>query len=84
MLEIRVLGSGCANCKKLEQMVFNVCAQKNINADIQKISDFREFGKYGVISTPGLVINGKAVSQGRIPTEAMIENWLMEAEKVQG
>lgn len=80
MLEIRVLGSGCANCQKLEQLVFNVCAENNLNADIQKITDYKEFGKYGVISTPGLVVNGKAVSQGKIPTEPMIENWLREAQ----
>ena len=81
MLEIRVLGSGCANCQKLEQMVFNACAKNDIRADIQKITDYKEFGKYGVLSTPGLVVNGKTVSQGKIPTESTLEHWLLEASK---
>jgi small redox-active disulfide protein 2 len=79
-MEIRILGPGCANCNKLEQLVFNVCAEKNISADIQKISDYAEFAKYGVMMTPGLVVNGKVLSQGKIPTKATLEHWLSEAE----
>ena len=79
MLEIRVLGSGCANCQKLEKLVFNVCAANDINADIQKITDYKEFSQYNVLMTPGLVVNGKTVSQGKIPSESDVEQWLKEA-----
>ena len=76
MLEIKVLGQGCTNCIQLEKMVFNVCAELDIDADIQKITDLNEFGKYGIMMTPGLVVNGKVLSQGKIPTKSTLEHWL--------
>jgi small redox-active disulfide protein 2 len=81
-MEVRILGPGCANCNKLEQLVFNVCAEINMDADIQKITDYQEFAKYGVMSTPGLVVNGKLLSQGKIPTKATLEHWLKEADNL--
>jgi len=80
-MEIKILGTGCSNCNKLEQLVFNVCAENNIDADIQKITDFKEFGKYGVMMTPGLVVNGKILSQGKIPVKSTLLHWLMDAAK---
>ena len=80
-MEIRILGTGCSNCNKLEQLVFNVCAENNIDADIQKITDFKEFAKYGVMMTPGLVVNGKVLSQGKIPVKSTLLHWLMDADK---
>lgn len=79
MLEIRILGSGCPTCIKLEQMVFNACAELDIDADIQKITEIDQFGKYGVMITPGLVVNGKVLSQGKIPTKSTLEHWLKDA-----
>jgi small redox-active disulfide protein 2 len=81
MLTIRVLGMGCSNCDKLLQMVFDVCAENDINADIQKISDYVEFAKLGVMMTPGLVVNGKVLAQGKIPTKSTLEHWLKNAQE---
>ncbi|GAW92617.1 thioredoxin family protein [Calderihabitans maritimus] len=65
-MKIRVLGAGCKNCAQLEQNVFNAAAELGIDADIQKIEDVAEIMKYGVMSTPALVINGKVVAAGRV------------------
>lgn len=58
-MDIKVLGSGCANCNKLEQMVFDVLAELNADASVNKVTDFKEIVSYGVMSTPALVIDGK-------------------------
>ena len=81
MLEIRILGTGCTNCDTLEQLVFNVCAEQDIDADIRKITDFKEFARYGVMMTPGLVVNGRVMLQGKLPAKSTLENWLLEAAK---
>jgi len=78
MVDIKVLGPGCRNCELLEQIVRNVCAEKNIPANIEKITDRNKFLEYGVMLTPGLVINGKLVSSGKIPTKSTIAHWLQE------
>ncbi len=79
MLEIKIFGSCCCNSDKLEQMVFNVCAEQDIDADIIKINDSSEFEKYGVSMAPGLVINGKVRLQGKLPTKSTLEHWLRDA-----
>ncbi len=81
MLDIKVLGSGCPNCKKLENLCKEVVEEKNIKASIEKITDFNEFGKYGIMMTPGLVVNGKVLSQGKIPVKSTLEHWLSEEVK---
>ena len=81
MLEIRVLGPGCPNCIRLERMVYNACAKLNLDADIQKITDMNEYPKYGLMMTPGLVVNSKLISQGKVPTESTLEHWLTSANE---
>jgi len=76
MLDIKVLGTGCMNCKRLENLCREVVAEKKLEADIEKITDYNEFGKYGVMMTPGLVVNGKVLSQGKIPVKSTLEHWL--------
>jgi small redox-active disulfide protein 2 len=83
MLEIKVLGPGCTNCVQLEKMVYNACAELDLEADIQKITDINEFVKYGIMLTPGLVVNGKVLLQGRLPTKHTLEHWLQQANKDQ-
>jgi len=78
MLEIKVLGSGCTNCIRLENLCREIIAENKIYATIEKITDFNEFGKYGVMMTPGLVVNGKLISQGKIPVKNTLEHRLME------
>jgi small redox-active disulfide protein 2 len=76
MLTIKVLGSGCANCKRLEQLVQQVVNHLSIEAEIIKVTEFADIMKYKVLSTPGLVINEQVVSYGRIPTSEEITKWL--------
>lgn len=76
MLTVKILGSGCANCKKLEAITRNVIAEINVEAEVIKVTDYSEIMKYPILSTPGLVVNEKLVSAGRIPSETEIAGWL--------
>ncbi len=77
-LNIKVLGSGCANCKRLEANVKKVIENLGIEAEIEKVTDFAEIMKYPIMSTPGLVINDKLVSAGRVPSPDQIKAWITE------
>ncbi len=76
MLTIKVLGSGCANCKKLEAVARKVASDLGVEAEIIKVTEPAEIMKYPILATPGLVVNEKLVSAGRIPSEAEIAGWL--------
>ncbi|HVP21719.1 MAG TPA: thioredoxin family protein [Anaerolineaceae bacterium] len=76
MITIKVLGSGCANCKKLEAVTRKVVESLGIEADIVHVTEMAEIMKYPILSTPGLVVEEKLVSAGRIPGEAEIAAWL--------
>ncbi|MDX9850308.1 MAG: thioredoxin family protein [Anaerolineaceae bacterium] len=76
MLTIKILGSGCANCKRLEAQTRKVVEKLNIEAEIVKVTDHMQIMEYPILATPGLVINEKVLSSGRIPGETEIENWL--------
>ncbi|MDD5362455.1 MAG: thioredoxin family protein [Ignavibacteria bacterium] len=77
-MDIKILGVGCPRCKKLEQQVRNVVAENNIMADIEKITDVQEMVQYGIMATPGLVINGKVKSSGLTLKDEQILNWIKE------
>lgn len=79
MLTIKVLGSGCANCKRLEQLTLKVVDQLGIEAEVIKVTDPMKYTDYGVMATPGLVINEKTVSSGRIPSMAEITSFVTSA-----
>jgi small redox-active disulfide protein 2 len=79
MLTIKVLGSGCANCKRLEQITRQVVSDLAIEAEVIKVTEYPEIMKYNILSTPGLVVNEKVVSSGRIPTPAEVTTWLADA-----
>jgi len=79
MLTIKVLGSGCANCKRVEQIVRKVVEDQALQADVIKVTEYPEIMKYNIMSTPGLVINEQVVSTGRIPTPAEVSAWLTSA-----
>jgi len=79
MLAIKVLGSGCANCKRVEQIVRRLISEMDLQAEIIKVTDYKDILAYNVLSTPGLVINEKLVCAGRIPTPAEVTTWLADA-----
>lgn len=68
MMEIKVLGPGCANCNKLEDATRKAVAKADIEASIEKVSDLQEIMSYGVMSTPALVVNGELRLAGRVPS----------------
>jgi small redox-active disulfide protein 2 len=79
MLTIKVLGPGCANCKRVEQIARKVVADLSIEAEVMKVTDYNDIASYNILSTPGLVINEKVVSYGRIPTPAEVTTWVADA-----
>ncbi|MEP7357528.1 MAG: thioredoxin family protein [Anaerolineales bacterium] len=79
MLHIKVLGSGCANCKRLEAVVRQTVDHLGLPAEIEKVTDYAAIMQYHVLSTPGLVVNEQLVSAGRIPAEREISAWLTRA-----
>lgn len=67
-MKVQVLGIGCARCRELEQRVRDALAEMDLAAEVEHVKDLKLFAAMGVLMTPGLVIDGKVVSQGRIPT----------------
>ncbi len=80
MLTIKVLGPGCNNCKNVEAVARKAVMDFGVEAEFMKVTDWIEIKRYPILSTPGLVINEKLVSAGRIPTEAEVMTWLADAE----
>ena len=78
-MEIKVLGPGCPKCGEVETRVKNALAELNVAADVEKITDIRMMMSFGILATPGLVINGKVKSSGRIPRSEDIKAWIQEA-----
>lgn len=78
MLEIKVLGSGCPNCQKLERETRAALDGASIAYELTKVTDFADIAAYGVISTPALVMNETVLSSGRIPKEEQIVAWARE------
>ncbi|HEX2962756.1 MAG: thioredoxin family protein [Bacteroidota bacterium] len=76
---VKVLGTGCARCKNLESSVKDVIEKNNIEAEVVKVTDIPEIMKYGILMTPGLVVNEKVVSSGIIPKSEQILQWLKQA-----
>jgi small redox-active disulfide protein 2 len=75
---IKILGTGCNRCEKLFKKVNNVVLVNNINAEVLKIEDIKEFMRYGIMMTPALVINEKLVCSINVPSEKDILNYINE------
>jgi small redox-active disulfide protein 2 len=79
MLSIKVLGSGCANCHKVEELAKQAVAQLAVEAQVEMVTDMKEIMRYGVMNTPGIVINEKVVSMGRVPALSQVVTMITTA-----
>ena len=76
MKTVKILGPGCANCRKLETVARDAAAGAGIEVEFIKVTDIKDILAFDILSTPGLVVDDKVVSSGRIPTQAEIKEWL--------
>jgi small redox-active disulfide protein 2 len=76
MVSVKILGTGCKKCQTLEAKVRELVSINNIDAAIEKVTDINEMMNYGIMMTPGLVVNEKVMSAGIIPKDDQIINWL--------
>ncbi|ABR47439.1 redox-active disulfide protein 2 [Alkaliphilus metalliredigens QYMF] len=76
MMEIKILGSGCKNCTTLTKVVEEVLGELNMEATVEKVTDFQDILGYGVMKTPGLVVNGTVKFAGRIPSKDEVKKVL--------
>lgn len=77
-LEIKVLGPGCAQCDRLEMELMEIMTEMDLPADLEHITDIKEIGKYGVMGMPALIINGKVMCTGKVPTKRKLKDLLSE------
>ena len=75
-MDIKVLGTGCANCKATIAMIDQIAQAKGVTVKLEKVEELRDIMGYGVMSTPSVVINGKVVHAGGVPSRDKIEQWL--------
>ncbi len=75
-MRIEILGSGCVNCQKLEENVKEALKKLNLDAEVEKVTDMAKIMSYGVMSMPGLVMDGVVKMTGRVPGVKEIENIL--------
>ena len=76
MLNVKVLGPGCANCKRLEERVRKVVGERGLVAEVEKVTDYAQMMHWNLMKTPGLVVDDVLVASGRIPNEDEIAGWL--------
>lgn len=79
MLKIKILGTGCPNCKKLEEETKKAVSNLGIEADFEKVTDYQKIMDYDILSTPGLVINDQVFSSGKIPSQPELVSMLTSA-----
>lgn len=75
-MEVKVLGPGCANCQNLGKNVEDALSELGLEAVVEHVTDYAAILGYGIMSTPGLVIDGKVVVSGRVPSKDEIKKWL--------
>lgn len=78
-MKIKILGPGCARCQQLEQTAREVVSELGIDADVEDVKDMKRIMEYPILSTPGLVIDGKLVCSGRVPTKAEVTTFITTA-----
>ena len=77
-MKIKILGTGCSKCEKLEKETANVLAELGVSADLEKVTDMDKIMEHDVMMTPGLVINGKVKMFGRVPRKSELKKWIEE------
>jgi small redox-active disulfide protein 2 len=75
-MEIKVLGTGCKKCKATKEAIRQVVDELGLDAQVDEVTEMSEIMKYNVLTTPGVVIDGKVVSKGKVPDKKEIRNWL--------
>jgi small redox-active disulfide protein 2 len=76
-MDIKVLGTGCANCKNTIALIDQIAKAKGVSVTLSKVEELRDILGFGVMSTPGVVINGKVVHAGGVPSREKIEGWMV-------
>ena len=79
MITVKVLGAGCTKCKVLHQRLLELKTENNLDLDLVKVTDIKEIISYGIMATPGLIINGAVKSVGTVPKDSQLLQWLKEA-----
>jgi len=74
---IQVLGPGCPKCAELEKTVHEVVAEAGVDALVEKITDFQKIAAFGVMATPGVVVDGQVKAVGRVPSKAELASWIV-------
>lgn len=77
-MEIKILGTGCPKCKALEQVTRDVVAENGLDANVTKVEDIMDIMKYGVMTTPALVVDGKVVMKGHVPSKEEVKQLLTQ------
>ncbi|MEA4882830.1 MAG: thioredoxin family protein [Clostridia bacterium] len=77
-MKIEILGTGCAKCRKTEEMIADTIAKLGVEAEIVHVTDLDEIVDRGVMMTPAVIVDGKTVIEGKMPTEAQIRQWLLK------
>lgn len=80
-MDIKILGTGCAKCHSLEKTVKEVVAALKLDVKVEEIKDMQKIMQYPILMTPGLVINGKVVMSGKVPSKSEVERYLKDALK---
>jgi small redox-active disulfide protein 2 len=76
MKDIKVLGTGCTKCKLTVKVIEEVAAQNGVQVNLQKVEELRDIMAFQVLSTPGVVIDGKVVHVGSVPSRDLVSSWL--------
>lgn len=76
MKNIKVLGTGCAKCKQTTRLIEDIARERGAQVELQKVEDLKDIMSWGILSTPGVVVDGKVVHSGSVPSRALIEAWL--------
>ena len=75
-MDIKVLGTGCAKCKTTVALIEEIAKEKGVSISLSKVEELRQIAAFGVMSTPGVVLDGKVVHAGGVPSRSKVEQWL--------